>query len=258
MEITSVKRALEVLLLLARQKEVRVADVTERLGVNKSTSSRLLATLAEMGFASVDPLTRRYTLGTAAADVGLAFLRQNDIRETLRPFLEELFRRTNETVLLVAEIQGEAVCIDKVEPEHTLRTHAVIGERVPMHCGSAAKALLAFYPSERVEEIVHEKGLPRLAPNTISDPEVLKQKLQEIRERGYSQSVEEYNLGAAGVGAPIFNYTGAPVAAISVGGPKARLTAERMVELAVAVKDVAARASSRLGYRATRAAVTNE
>lgn len=255
MEIASVKRALEVLLLLAREKEVRVGDIAERFGVNKSTASRLLATLAETGFATADLQTRHYRLGPAAADVGLAFLRQTDIRETLRPFLEELFRLTNETVLLVVELQGEAICIDKVEPAHRVRTHAVIGERVPMHCGSAAKALLAYYPPERVEALIREKGLVRFTANTIVDPEQLRQRLQEIRERGYSVSVEEYNLGAAGVGAPIFNHAGEPVASISVGGPKTRMTDERIAELAKVVTDVAFRASMHLGYRKSEPAV---
>lgn len=249
MGIASARHALELLTLLAREQEVRVRDVAARLAVDKSTASRLLSTLVETGFASVDADTRRYYLGPAAVDVGLAFLRQTDIRRTLRPFLEDLFRRANETVLLVVEDRGSAVVIDKVEPAHALRTHAVIGERVPLHCGSAAKALLAFYPPERVESIIHAPVLARFTPNTIVDPDRLRDRLAEIRRLGYSASQEEVNLGAAGVGAPVFNHLGEPVAAISVGGPIVRLSAERLAELAKVVTDVAFRASAHLGFR---------
>jgi DNA-binding IclR family transcriptional regulator len=252
MAIVAAKHALETLLILAQEREVRVTDVARRLGLSKSTSSRLLATLAGLGFAAPEAKTGRYRLGPAAADVGLAFLRQTDIRETLRPFLAELFRRTNETVLLIVEVNGEAVCIDKVESAHSLRTHAVIGERVPMHCGSAAKALLAFYPPERVEAIIESKGLTRFTANTIGEVAELHRRLAEIRRTGYSVSVEEVNLGAAGVGAPVFNHLGEAVAAISVGGPKVRLTPERLEELAEVIKDVAAQASVHLGYRPSK------
>lgn len=247
--ITSVKRALATLTYLAQHREARVTDIAVFLQVNKSNASRLLQTLANEGYVDRCEQSGRYRLGLSAANVGLAFLQSFELRDVVRPFLMRLFEQTEETVLLVIPTtDGSAMCIDKIEPTHYLRTHARIGERVPIHCGSAAKALLAHMSEARIDELVRSAPLEQFTPNTITDPKKLNEELARIRDLGYSISKAETTLGVAGVAAPVFDHTGKAIAALSVGGPDTRLTPQRISEFSTYVLESAREASMALGY----------
>ena len=249
MVISSVERALDTLVYLARVREARVVDVAAHLQVDKSNASRLLNTLAKKGFVERSSETGKFRLGMVAGEIGLAVLHQFELRERTRPYLGQLFELTQETVLLmIPTVTGEAMCIDKLEPTHSLRTHAQIGERVPLHSGSAAKVLLAF-GDERQREAVLSKPLRRFTPNTIVDPDELRKELEKIRNQGFAVSRGETSIGAVGVAAPLFDYSGRVVAAFSVGGPEGRITPERIPVFARYVKEVAAQASRALGYQ---------
>lgn len=244
--VGSVERAIHVLEILAKQPSVGVSELASLLGIDKSNASRLLRTLHQHAYVRRIPESGRYGLGLAVVHLAQAFLRSFELRDVMRPFLRELYDATHETVSLVVEENQRAVFVDKLESPHYLRTHAEIGQAIPMHAGSTSKALMAHFPREKQVRILTSAGMPRLTPNTITELDALLRQLDEARERGYAVSIEETAFGAAGVAAAVLDQRGEPAAAIGVGGPVARISGRRLHEVGRLVSDVAKRASAEL------------
>jgi DNA-binding IclR family transcriptional regulator len=122
----------------------------------------------------------------------------------------------------------EIICIEKVESEHPVRMTMEVGTRRLPHAGASSKVILAYLPDEEIQDIIREKGLPKLCINTITDPGELSTELAEIRGREYALSQEETDLGAWGVATPILDRNGIAIAGIGVAGPLSRYSEERV------------------------------
>jgi DNA-binding IclR family transcriptional regulator len=149
----------------------------------------------------------------------------------------------------------EAVCIERIESDLTVRNRVDVGMRVPLFAGGGAKALLAFQPDSVQTAVINECVRP-LAVGTRAAPEEIRQDLARIRRDGYWIALEEYADGADALGAPVFDATGAAIAGLGITGPVARLR-QRLVSPELRGPLVgplleAARALSReLGYGGT-------
>ena len=126
-------------------------------------------------------------------------------------------------------------------------TPLFVGTRWPAHATSTGKVLLAYLTEEERKETLHSP-LPRLTPKTITSLTALRAELTRVREQGYAVAMDELEAGFVAVGAPVSNHQGLVVAAISIGGPSIRLTAQRISDLAESVMQSAGRISRRLGY----------
>jgi IclR family KDG regulon transcriptional repressor len=142
---------------------------------------------------------------------------------------------------------NDAVFLDKVEGEQTIRVHTPSGSRIPLQCGSAAKVLLAFQPAELIERVVSQ--LTPVTRFTITDPALLRRELANIFARGYAIGEQEWRLGVSGVAAPVRNPSGSVIAAIAISGPSERLPRSRLQALSIPVMDAALRLSQALGWR---------
>lgn len=143
----------------------------------------------------------------------------------------------------------EAVYIDKVEGNRTIRMYSQIGRQVALHSTAVGKAILAFLPPEEVEKIIASRGLPRFTPRTISTMAALQAELAGVKERGYAIDDGENEEGIRCVGAPVFDYQGRVVAAISISGPVLNVTPERVPVLGRLVRQAGEEISRRLGYK---------
>jgi DNA-binding IclR family transcriptional regulator len=156
--------------------------------------------------------------------------------------MEALVRQTGETASLEVLAGEEVVILDGVEGPSLVGASSEVGTRWPAHATSTGKVLLAEGGQRD-----RRRRLARLTPRTITDPARLERELARIRERGWATAVGELELGYVAVGAPVRDHAGIAVAAISVGGPAARLTQDRIPELARLVSRTAHRVSRRLG-----------
>ena len=154
---------------------------------------------------------------------------------------------TGETVHLAVPSGAEVVYIAKVESKHTLRMYSHIGARLPMHCTALGKAILAFSGVERIREVLPELSKPRTA-NTITSEQSLMEELERIRFQGFAIDGEENEPGIRCVGAPIIDYTGKAIAAMSISGPCDRMDWERCIQLGPILRDAALKFSKRKGY----------
>jgi IclR family acetate operon transcriptional repressor len=137
--------------------------------------------------------------------------------------------------------------LDEVMGSYVLGNAQSLGTRWPLHATSTGKAVLAALPAAQRSRLLPGR-LARLTEHTITQSAALRRDLERVAEQGYATAVEELELGFVAVGAPVRNFEGRVLGAISIGGPTVRLTAARLPTLGQAVRDAAADVSRRLGY----------
>lgn len=224
--VKTINRLVEILdSFSSRPSGWTLVELSDHLGIPKSTLHRFLLALEAHGILQRDPRDRRWRLGYRPLLWGRLAANHGGLHLIARPIMESLAAATGETVLLTVYQNGEVVCIEKVDSPHAVRLAMDVGTRRPPHAGASSKALMAFLPSEEVEAIIR-RGLPRLCTNTITDPQSLRDELARIRSQGYAVSVEETDAGAWGVATPIRGPQGEVIAAIGIAGPTFRLTEE--------------------------------
>lgn len=228
-KLNSIEKALEILLLFTPyNQELGTGEISRKLGIHKATASRILRTLTEKGFLRQDPESRKFTLGPAVSDLGRAY--NNSLSANLvhlaKPYLEALRNDLGETVVLEILSGSSTVMAYVAEGPQRVRIAGTVGDRLPVHAAAGAKAILAFSTPEMVEKLL-SGGMPRLTPNTITDPAAYRKELEKTRRRRYSVDREEIDVGINAIGTPIFDHNGDPVAAVVVAGPAQRVTGKR-------------------------------
>ena len=242
------------LLLLERIAEagrngVTLTDLALQVGLAASTTHRLITTLEQAGFVHKDPELGLWYIGLRAFSVGNAFLDSRNVVVQARPFMKRLMEQTGETVNLAVENQGAAVYVAQIECVEMMRMIVRLGSRAPIHASAVGKALLAWMSKKQVEEALQHQGLPRLTPQTITTMAALYDNLEQIRRYGYSYDLEEHTIGLHCVASPIFNEHGEAIAGLSLSGPKARVTSERLPELGLLIGKTATEITLSIGGR---------
>ncbi|HEY4026544.1 MAG TPA: IclR family transcriptional regulator, partial [Candidatus Dormibacteraeota bacterium] len=214
--LASVSHAIRVLLLLREQQTVRVSEVSEVLGVARSTAHRVLATLSEHGFLVQSRTRGAYRAGPQLVEVGLAALRGVDVRRVAHPNLEALSEELRETASLII-VQGDTSWfLDSVECMEPLRVTSRTGHSVPAHCTSGGKVLLAELSPESLRRLYPDERLPVVTPHTVARRSDLEAELETVRRQGYATNFEGGQIGVSGVGVLVRDPEGRPLAAVAV------------------------------------------
>lgn len=244
--IESVDNALKLLLMFSTERTLGVTEVSERLGVARSTAHRLLVMLQYHGFVQQDAYARVYHPGPAMLQVGLAAVQSLDVRTQARPVLERLVRQIDETGHLVLLQGRDVLFVDCVESTKALRAGARVGGLLPAHCTAAGKALLSEIPGRRLQELYPDAELSALTANTVTSLSALESELAEVRARGFAINEEESETGLRAVAATIHDRAEQPVAAITIAGPAQRMGKARLDEIAGLVVSAVEEVSQRL------------
>lgn len=245
----SIVRILDV--LAEGEEELSIREMSRRTGLSRSTVQRIAADLAAAGLLKKSAETGHYRLGLRLLVLGGLVQARNEINVVAEPVLKALMRLSGETVHLAILDDVEIVYIAKVESTQAVRVASWVGRRNPPYCTGVGKAILAYQASEVIERIIRH-GLRRYTPNTITDPVALRAHLESVRQQGYAFDQEELELGARCVAAPVRDYTGKVIAAISTAGPAHRMTTERMERLIGPVMEGAQEISRQLGWKSQR------
>lgn len=241
-------KVLAIFELLDRNPDgLQLRHIAELTTFNKSTSYRLLTHLEGSGYLVRDS-QGKYFLGPRLAKLGSNSTYQSAIRKISRPALEKLRMVTEETVNLAVLDGSSILYIEVLESPHLFRMVSQIGMRRALHCTGLGKAVLAWQPSDVRDRLLQGMKLDRFTEHTIVRKSDLIAELVRIQRRGYAVDNEEAQLGARCLAAPIFELEGAVTAGISVSGPLARITRNRTVEIAKAIKAAAAEISLHLGH----------
>jgi len=235
-------------ILLQQGSAMNMTEISERLEIYPSTIHRILDTLKHWGYVEQDPKTQKYRLGLKLLELGMAKLQQMDLVKEATPYLKELVRKCNETVHLGVLEEGEVLYVAKEESSQTIRMISYVGKRAPLHCTALGKLLLAYLPEEERRKILEQKALPPLTENTITDKRELEKELAKVREQGFALDREENEKDVRCVAAPIRNYQGEVIAALSISSPIFRIDVNAQNNLKEALIETSKKISKRLGY----------
>jgi len=233
--------------LVSTTAEVGIGDLSRRTGLSKATVHRLLVALEQNRFVEQNPETRQYRLGLRLFELGSHAVSQVDLVAIAEPFMEELAEATGETTHLGVIRDGMVLYIAKVEGWHALRMPTQVGTRMPLHSTALGKVLLAHLGDAEREAFIQDLNMTSTTTHTVTKPELLEAALTSVRSNGFAVDNEELEVGLRCIAAPIRNYTGQVIGAISVSGPTTRMTVTKTSEIAVQIVKAATSASERLG-----------
>jgi DNA-binding IclR family transcriptional regulator len=226
--LQSLTRGLEALDFLAASREpVRLTDVAEALGVDKSNASHLMKTLVASGYAVQDSARRYQPTDKIARPQanGHSLIDIVSVKEAWRPVLERLVAETGECAHMAVLVGNRVWYIDKIDSSLPLKVDHPIGSLAPLHCTALGKAFLAFGNAGA------EGPFAAFTPRTLTTRRALDDEIVRTRARGYSVDNEEFAHGIRCVARPVHDAHGHMIAAIGVSGPSVRVTDERLAEL---------------------------
>ncbi|WP_240434452.1 IclR family transcriptional regulator [Streptomyces sp. YIM 130001] len=245
--VQSVDRAVSILQVLAARGPSGVTDIAEALEIHKSSVFRLLATLEARGLVEQDNERGRYRIGYTMVELAGGVTKGDDLSLLSRPVCRELAAAVGETVNLAVHEGDEVISIDQVIGNAAITSIDWIGKRTPLHATSAGKVFLAHLPQDEVTEILAQP-LEEYTEYTVTDPALLKEQLQTVRELGYGVASEEHEIGLAALSAPVRSLNGEVVAAVTLSGPTFRINDHTISGLAEQLVAAGDKISWRKGY----------
>jgi IclR family KDG regulon transcriptional repressor len=242
-------RIMDILKCFSRETpELRLTELSLRVGLSKSTVHRLIKALTSGGFLVTDKSERVYRLGPAVRSLSFTAHEQFDLRATALPHMQEASRSCGVTIFLATREKAEVVYLEKVEPpEMPIRLTAGAGQRRPVHCTGLGKVLLAFGDQQEVESLLRSADLRRFTPSTIDSPAALLEECARIRQQGFAVDNRESNELVVCAAAPIRDASARIVAAISGAAFNISTESARFREIRETIVRTAALISASLG-----------
>lgn len=221
--VQSIERAFSVLRSLAAGP-AGVTDIAERVGLPKSTVSRLLSTLEELGAVEQVSAGGEYRVGWTMIELAAAARPGRSLISLARPHLAELTRLTGEAAGISIPDGDDMLYLDQLTPDNELQVRDWTGHRIPMHAVPSGHVVLAA--DAALAQRFASAPLEAFTPQTITDPAALLQRLQQVRDDGYAWAMEEFAVGLNSVAAAIRTGDGRVVASLHVYGPASRFPGE--------------------------------
>lgn len=244
--LRAIERALDVLdAFTDHPQELTLKDLSGLLAVPESSLFRTLLTLESRGYL-LQKADGAYCLPPKLL-YGRVHERAEKLREQMRPYLQKLARRFDETASLAYLFGDRIQVLDTVESFQEVRLANKPGRVLPPHCSSLGKAITAFQPPELMDRILEVYGLFRRTENTIVDRQALMAEFEVIRSRGYAVDREESIAGGICIGAPLALGGQQVVASVSISVPTVRMNPEREQEIARAVVETVREAAAAIG-----------
>lgn len=230
------------------ENELRLSDIVARTRLHKSTAYRLLEAMRGYGLVAMDEETGKFHLGLRLFELGSLAIGRVGIERYAHPTLERLVQQTGETAHLCVLDGSDVVYVAKVESRATLRIPSAVGRRNPAYCTGVGKVLLAYLSEDQLADYLAQTPLQPLTRKTITSKGTLRAELKSIASVGYAIDDQEIEDGVRCVGAPVRDYSGRVIAAISVAGPSMRLTRDKIPKIIRYVMTAADAISELAGY----------
>ncbi|MGW0533222.1 IclR family transcriptional regulator [Streptomyces sp. NPDC003032] len=249
--VPAVTRSLDILeLFLEGDGTFSAPEVTRRLQLPRTTVHELLTTLAARSYlVQIPDQPGRYRLGVRTYQLGSRYAEQLDLAAEGQQVAREVAETCDETVHVAILEDTDVIYIAKVDSTHAVRMVSAAGRRLPAHCTSVGKMLLASLPQPELEARLDGREFAAMTPDSITDPDELLTALTAVRERGVAVEHRESNPDVSCVAAPVRDSAGRVVAALSISVPMIRWSEERESELAELAAKGAGDLSVRLGHR---------
>lgn len=246
--MSSVYNTLEILDLLSQHDELGVSEISKETKIGKASVFRMLYTLEKKGYVHKTN-DSKYKLGIKFAHFGSIVLEKQNIFVLIRPFLQHLRDKHNETTHLgILDDDLNVIFMVKEASNTTIQMASRVGYKLPFYVSAMGKLLVASRLDEKMEERLRSYKFKKYTENTITDFDSLMEQLDKIREQGYSEDAEESEYGLVCYAAPIKDLTGQIIAAISISGTYFRMRNNKEA-LINSLKETAYEVSTSLGYK---------
>ena len=220
MTVQSIKRSFALLRALALGP-VGVTELAERVNLPKSTVARLLASLEEEQAVEQTEAGGEYRLGPGLIDIAGSAPPGRNLVAAARPHLLELAESIDEVAGLSIIDEGQVYYLDQTESSSNIQVRDWTGEHAPLHAVPSGLVMLAYLSPDQIEEYL-AGSLVQCTPWTMTDPDELRERLEQVRSIGYAWVHEEFAEGINSVAAPVFESDGRVEAALHVHGPAYR------------------------------------
>jgi DNA-binding IclR family transcriptional regulator len=243
----AVERAVDVLFLIAENGEQSITELSRTVGSSGSVIHRILVALTRKGMVEQRSDTERYALSWSILGLSSSLTKRTNLRTASLPFMIDLRDLTGETVCLGVRVGFQRMAVEQVESLHEVRWVANLGARLPLHMGATGKALLAYMNPTELPTYLSNFHPVKLTPDTITDPDVLRRELENIRRRGVAISTNDRIAGLGGISAPIFDGSGAAIAVLTIAGRAERLSPSLLKNWAAPLIDATSKISRLMG-----------
>lgn len=245
--LLTVEKALKILELLAEQSMLSV-QIQKELNYNKSTVHRLLKTLEERGFVEKNEITNQYHIGLKLVEIASIRLNNMELKIEASPFIRALVNKIKQPAQIAIYDNGEAIFIEKIQEYHHMRMYSQIGKRIPIYCSSVGKALVLNRRDNEILEVLNKQEMISFTKTTLTEPQKVLDEIRMARKTGYTIDNEEHEEGIFCIAAPIFDYRGQIIAAISTAGTNNTFLHDSNAEIINDIKETAKQISARMGY----------
>lgn len=230
--IKSVQKACNILSLFnSDSTEMGTTELSKKLNLSKSSVHKILLTLEYEGFLVQNKTNDKYSLSTKFFEIACSYLNKMNFSELVKPLMEHLVDKFNETAHFAVLDDNEIVFVEKMTGNQPIQILSKKGKRCPIYCTSSGKIILANLTEEKAKEIVDNIEFKKFTNNTITSKEELLKEIDMIKDRGYSIDDEEFEVGIKCIGLPIKNISGNLIGSLSITGPKFRMTDEKIRQI---------------------------
>lgn len=211
----------------SEKKEWGVRELAHKIGYNKSTTYRLLNTLAHLNIVHQNN-NEKYSLGSKLFELGNRTSIYKSIKNLTNNPIKSVALEIQETVLLSTLKEGKVFYLNKADSLHGLKINTTVGSQKPIHATASGKLLLAFSSKEYQQQFFNKNTLQPLTEKTITKPSKLNSELQKIQAQQYALDIEEFELGLVSIAIPIYNKDNRLIASLSASGPLSRFRMENV------------------------------
>ena len=246
--VQSIERALDIIEAVAANKNSSVlTEIAEKVGLHKSTAYRIISTLMHRSYLKKNA-DGTYKIGLKLIEAVSYYIDSLELQTEVRPYIAQITAKFGLTSHLGILEGDKVVYIEKMDIFSNIKLYSQIGLRMHAYCSSLGKCLLANFSNTQLRSIMGRTEFTRFTPNTITTIEALQKEIDSVRQRGWAIDDEEFEIGHRCIGAPVYDYRGDIIAAISASGSTTILTDERIPEIVEYLKQTAAEISQNMGY----------
>lgn len=213
-----------------------VQDIADQSSLPQPTVHRIVAQFETLGLVVRDPSSRRVTVGPRLFNLSQHVMQASSRQGPVHAILSNVTQTIDESCALGILDRDAVVYVDCVEASWPLSLKLRPGSRVPLHCTSIGKLILAYMPSRQRERLMSQMAYTRYTDKTVIDAKTLTKALDEIRKTGFAITDQEFIPGVVGVAVGVFAGSGKMLAGLSIRAPEVRLSIARARELVPALQ----------------------
>lgn len=213
----------------ADRPRLAISDVADATGLDRATARRCLLTLHEFGYADYDG--KFFSLTPRVLRLGMGALAALPLPQIVQPWLDHLSEQIGQSVSVSILDETDIVYIARAAQRRVMSIGLMPGSRLPAHCTSMGRVLLAAMPDDAARAVIDASDLTPHTPRSLTDPDEIMAAVAEARAAGHAAVDQEVELGVRSLAVPVINSRGQTLAALNTGVAAVQQDADEIVRL---------------------------